>query len=68
MEASSSPEGRAWHHYHPTDARPSAPISAATRACAQEADAATTRDDWKYSYSGFPTETQRLADSNYFLL
>ena len=68
MEASSSPEGRAWPHYHRTDARPSAPISAATRASAQEADAAITRDNWKYSSSGFPTETQRLADSNYFLL
>ena len=57
MEASHSLKGRAWGHYHPTDARPSAPISSAARACAQEADAAMTRDDCKYSSSGFPTET-----------
>ena len=68
MEASGSPEGRAWHHYHPTDARPSAPISAAIRACAQEPDTAMTREDWKYSSSGFPIETQRLANSKDFLL
>ena len=68
MEASSSSEGRAWPHYHPTDARPIASISAATQACAQEADAAMPRNDWEYSSSGLPTETQRLAESNYFLL
>ena len=68
METSCRPEGRAWHYHHPTDARPIAPISAATRACAQGADASMTRDDWKYSSSGFSTETQCLADSKYFLL
>lgn len=57
MEASHSLKGRAWGHYHPTDARPSAPISSAARACALEADAVMMRDDWKYSSSGFPTET-----------
>lgn len=34
----------------------------------QRADASVTRDDWKYSSSGFSTETQCLADSKYFLL
>ena len=43
------------------------PISAATPACAQAADAAMTRDNWDYSPSGVTTETQRLADRQYFL-
>ena len=68
MTASSKPAAvRNKAHIHPTSQ--SVPfISAATRVCAQEADAAMTRDDWRYHSPGSTAEHQRLVASRYFLL
>ena len=61
MAASTSPVGRSQHHTRPT-LRPITPISAATRACAQEADAAMTWDNWEYSPPSVLPEPLRFAD------
>ena len=66
MAASFRPAGRSQAPARPAS-RPILPISAATRACAQAADAILTRDNWANGFSGVTIENQRHADSKYFL-
>ena len=66
MAASSKPAGRGQAPAHAAS-RPIPPISAATRACAQAADAILTRDNWAHGSSAVTIENQRQADSQYFL-
>ena len=66
MKALHSPEARGGRR-HPAASRAIGPISPYTRACAQEADAATTPDDWKHP-SSEATQAQRPAPNHYFLL
>ena len=67
VAASFSPAaGRSQHPAH-SASRPIPPISAATRARAQEADASMTRENWEYSFPEATTVTQRLAYTKYFL-
>ena len=67
MAASSNPAaGRSKAHPHLTS-QSMLPISAATRMCAQEADAAMTLDNREYHSPGVITEIQSLAASKYFL-
>ncbi len=66
MAAPSEAAGRSQRHAHPTSWF-NPPISAAARACAQEADAALTRYSQQAGPSGGTAENQRLADHKYFL-
>lgn len=66
MAASFRTAGRSPARGHATS-RLVLPISATARACAQEADAALTRDDWPAHDPGVTSEAQRLAESKYFL-